>query len=164
MQKGTLWNWILKVLKYKNEIYQRIELICLVRCLHVKLWLLKCQKWLIFCIFSWWLQNCHNLVKSPPERSSWVVLENSMVIRLWSYRSWKIKGKDIKKLPSQQEHPRSWIFKVWHFANGSSESNNPWHFLKKLKKIIQKIQKMSHFLYLNPFYPLVYFIFAFQDL
>ena len=97
MQKGTLWNWILKVLKYKNEIYQRIELICLVRWLHVKLWLLKCQKLLIFCIFSWWLQNCHNLVKSPPERSSWFVLENTMVIRLWSYRSWKIKGKNIKK-------------------------------------------------------------------
>ena len=26
MQKGDPWNWILKVLKYRNEVYQRIEL------------------------------------------------------------------------------------------------------------------------------------------
>ena len=34
---------------------------------------------------------------SAPERSYWFLSENGMVNRLWSYRSWVIEGRNIKK-------------------------------------------------------------------
>ena len=40
-----------KVLKCKNEIYQRIELIKIKMRSFPELWSLKCQKWLIFLYF-----------------------------------------------------------------------------------------------------------------
>ena len=48
--KGRPWNQNLKVFKWKNEIYKRIELLSL-----------KFQKWLNFCILCWWWQKVsHN--------------------------------------------------------------------------------------------------------
>ena len=32
-----------------------------------------------------------------PERSYWVLPENGMVNRLWSYHSWDIEDKNVKK-------------------------------------------------------------------
>ena len=60
-EKGTPWSLILKLLKWRNEIYQQIELkeqmkkkwgaFVYLSCLLPKLLILKYQKWLIFCIF-----------------------------------------------------------------------------------------------------------------
>ena len=65
-RRGIPWNWILKDLKCRNEIYQWIELkqkmkkiwsFVYLSCLLPKLWSLKSQKWLIFCIFCWCQQK-----------------------------------------------------------------------------------------------------------
>ena len=48
-----------------------------------------------------------------------------MVKKLLSYRLGDIEGKNIRKLLSEQKIPKPFIFKGWHLANGSSESNNP---------------------------------------
>ena len=56
MHVGTSWNLILKVLKCRNEIYQRLELkemqkmesFVYLSCFLIELWSLKCQKWLFF--------------------------------------------------------------------------------------------------------------------
>ena len=105
---------------------------------------------------------------SATERSYCVISEKDMVKRLWSYGLWDIEGRNIKKLLSQHKNTENCIFKDWHVANGSSESNNLEHFLKELSKTFQmqlnilpklwlifcchhqKIQKMSHFCILMP--------------
>ena len=64
LAKGTPWNWILKILKYKNEILKRIELKKKMRKRgHLplrslpELQSLKYQNWLIFNILCWWQQK-----------------------------------------------------------------------------------------------------------
>ena len=69
---------------------------------------------------------------SEPEKSSWVVSKNGMVKKLWSYCSWVTEGRNIKK-PCSISQKITCIFKGWHLVNGSSKSNNPWHFLKELR-------------------------------
>ena len=92
-----------------------------------ELWSLKCQKWLIFCIFSWWYQEVTVLAKylNALGTSYWVLSENDMVNRLLSYRSWNIKSRNRKKLLNQQKLPNKFFFKFWHLPKGTSESNNP---------------------------------------
>ena len=46
-----------------------------------------------------------------------------------------------KRFLVQQKIPKSCIFKGWHLANGNSESNNSWHFLKVLIEIFQWLVK-----------------------
>ena len=59
-----------------------------------------------------------------PERSYWVLSENGMVNRLWSYHSWDIEDKNVKKpVESAKKITKTWIFKVSHFADGSLEPN-----------------------------------------
>ena len=113
-----------------------------------------------------------------------------MVYWFWSYRSWVIKGGNIKKLLSQlKNNIYIYIFKGLYLANGSSECTNSLHFLKELNKVFQmfvnifsklplifcwhhqKIQKMSHFWHFNDhnsgsnllfeFNPFLYFYFFF---
>ena len=54
-------------------------------------------------------------------------------VRYWG---WKYK----KNFQISKIIPKSGIFKGWHLANGSSESNNPKHFLKELNKIFKQDQ------------------------
>ena len=79
-----------------------------------------------------------NWSQFDPERSYCVLSENCMVNRLWSYLTWYIEGKNIKKTASStKKMTKSCIFKGSHRVNGSSEPNNPWHFLKELNKIFK---------------------------
>ena len=71
---------------------------------------------------------------SKPEKFSWVLSKNGMVNKLWIYCSWSFEGRNIKK-NCWISKKITCIFKGWHLANGSSKSNNPWHFLKGLNKI-----------------------------
>ena len=65
-------------------------------------------------------------ILSSPERSYWVLSENGIVDRLWSYHSWDIEGKNIKKTNKPAKKTlKSCVFTGWYLANGSSESNNP---------------------------------------
>ena len=58
---------------------------------------------------------------SAPERSYWVLSENGMVNKFWSYHSWDIV---VEILPKKLTKPC--IFKGWQLANDSSEPNqNP---------------------------------------
>ena len=40
---------------------------------------------------------------TAPKRSYWLLSENGMVNRLWSFRSWDIEGRNLKKLLNQQK-------------------------------------------------------------
>ena len=115
------------VLKYKNEIYQRIEL---------KEWKKKWKKTgnVSGYVYS---QSCENLktgsffvfsaddsktsvtawVKclSAPKRSNWVLPENGMVNRLLIYLSWDIEVIYITKLLSQRKNT-----KILHFQELAS--------------------------------------------
>ena len=78
------------------------------------------------CIFCWWKQKISHIMGKclrPPERSYWVLSENGMVNRLWSYHSWDIEDKNVKKSVNQQKNTKTSIFKVWHCADGSLEPN-----------------------------------------
>ena len=103
---------------------------------------------------------------SVPKRSYRVILENGMVNRLWSFRTWDIEGRYITKLLGQKKK-RNCIFKGWHLANGSSDPNNPQNILKEVNKMFQmslnvlsklllilcchqqKIQKLTQFSHFN---------------
>ena len=59
-----------------------------------------------FCIFRWLQQQKKTvLVKylSASERSYWILSENDMVNRFWTYSLWDIENSNIKKLLSQQK-------------------------------------------------------------
>ena len=63
---------------------------------------------------------------SVSERSYWVISENGLVNRFWSYYFLETEDRDIyKKMLSQQENPVSCILRGWYLANGSSGPNNP---------------------------------------
>ena len=51
--------------------------ICLVSCLLPKLWSLKCQKWLIFCIFCWCQQKISH-IWNKIINCTWKILFNSL--------------------------------------------------------------------------------------
>ena len=136
----TPWNWILKALKCRNEIYLRIQLkeqmgkwshlsIYYVYLRVVVIKILKMTHFLYFLLVTdskklvtVWVKYSEYL--TALERSYWVFSENGMVNRLWSYRLWDIEGRNIKKLLSQQKKTKSSIFKGWHLPNGNSEPNN----------------------------------------
>ena len=79
--------------------------ICQLSWLFWKLWSLKCQEWVYFCIFCWWQQNIsHSLWKRF--KRTWKIFsflsESSMVNSLCCYCSRDIEDRNIKKLLSQQ--------------------------------------------------------------
>ena len=105
-----------------------------------ELWSLKCQKWLIFCISCWWSKTSVTVwanYSSAPKRSYWVLSENGMVNRLWSYRSWDIKDRNIKKTAELVKNYPNPVFSRVNLAASSPEFNNPHNFLKELNKIFQ---------------------------
>ena len=60
------------------------------------------------------------------ERPFWVLSENCIVNRFWSYCLWDIKGRNIKKTwRSNQKITKPCIFKDCHLGKGSSECHNP---------------------------------------
>ena len=71
--------------------------------------------------FVFFANDSKILVKhlSAPEGSFWVISENGMANWFWSYCSWVIEGRNIKKLLSQQNIMNIYIFKGWYIANGS---------------------------------------------
>ena len=67
-----------------------------------------------------------------PERSCWVLSENGMVNRLWSYHSFDIEDKNVKKpvesgknkqTNKKKTKTKTSIFKVWNFSDGRLEPN-----------------------------------------
>ena len=129
-----------------------------------ELWSLKCQKWLIFCIFCW----CQQKIRHSLEKifaCIWKILFSSfrkcyglLDSELPSARYQPLKIESFIFLLTQQFFYHRWL------TNGNSKTNWPCHFLKELKKILQvhlnvlpklwlifccrqqKIQNMSHFL------------------
>ena len=57
-------------------------------------------------------------------RYYWVLSENGMVNRLWSYPLWDIEGRNIKKSAESTKNTKILYFKGRHLANGSSKTNN----------------------------------------
>ena len=73
---------------------------------------------------------------SVSERSYWVLSKNGMVSTLVMVNTFReIMREEIQKNCSASKN--SCIFKDWHLANGSSESNNVYNFLKDPIKIFQ---------------------------
>ena len=90
-----------------------------------------------------------------------------MFYRFWSYCLWDIDARNIKNWWISKTIWILCVFRGWYLYNGSSKSNNPYHFLRELNKIFQihvnilsklwlifcwhqpKIQKMIHFWYFN---------------
>ena len=101
------------------------------------------------------------------EWSYWVLSENGMIHRLWSYLSWDIEGRNIIKNCRVGKNYRNPVFSRVHYATDNPEANILRHFLKDLKKIfqihvnispklwlifcchLQKTQQMSNFWHSN---------------
>ena len=107
VQRGDSWNWILKVLRCKNEICQWLELKeCMGKMNHLSSYhltaiamVIKCVKiWFIFCICWWQQKSSHSLGKKVNCTwiFYWVLLENGMVNKLWSYCSWDTEVKILQ--------------------------------------------------------------------
>ena len=63
---------------------------------------------------------------NAPERCHWVLSENGMVNRIWSYHSWDFEGRNIKKdYWLSKKILKFCVFKGCHLTNGSSEPNSP---------------------------------------
>ena len=74
--------------------------ICQVIMFNPRVMVTKTSKMAHLYIFCWWKQKISHIMGKclrAPERSYWVLSENAMVNRLWSYNSWDIKVKDVKK-------------------------------------------------------------------
>ena len=67
-----------------------------------------------------------------------------MVNGLWSYRSWDIEERNIKKLLSQQKIWKTYIFKGCHLSNCGSEPNNPHNFLTELNEIFLAVTNKKY--------------------
>ena len=85
---------------------------------------------------------------SAPE-ISWVLSESEMTDRIWSYHLRDIMGRNIKKLLSQELILEILYFQGLTSCYGSSEPNNPQHFLKELNKIFQMHLNILLKLWLN---------------
>ena len=132
--------WFFTVLKcrneYTNEWAQKVDkkngVTCLVSIVYSQSYSHENGTFFVFSADgSYWK------ILSATERSCWVLSENVTVNRLWRLEIF------LKKLLSKQKHG-------WRLANGSSEPNNPLHFLKDLSKTFQIclniLQRLTDFL------------------
>ena len=121
IQRGqTPWNINFDGLEIATDTAQGVDnkngLICLVICLLPELRSLRCNKWLIYCIFYWWQQKVsHSLGKIF--KWTWKILmcsfRNGMDNTPRGYRLWNIEGRNIKKAAKSPKMPKFWIFKGW---------------------------------------------------
>ena len=82
-----------------QRVDEKNGVICLVmfipRVMVVKMSKMVC--FLYFLLMSDKLVTVWAKYSSDPEKSSWLHSKNGMVNKLWSYRSWGIEGRSIKK-------------------------------------------------------------------
>ena len=166
MQREISYNWILKFLKLKNEMYKQITraqwvdeknwVICLVS-YHAysqsySHWNIKCQIWLIFCIsiFCWWKQKIsHSFGKICK------CISNILSSLFWKYYGlfWTLKYKISvlliffyictlnRRTVTQTKIIKSTIPFSERFRKKSSRCT--WKYCYQQKNI----RKMSHFWY-----------------